>query len=62
MARRRWAQLLLLLMCAVAVPALALERWQQPAYILDSLIEIGLRNEYGRDAGRLRKWVAPVRI
>jgi len=61
---RTWAgrAYLALLLCATLPPAQALEHWQQPAYILDSLIEIGLRNEYGRDAGHLRKWQQPIRI
>jgi len=55
---RRWWWLLLCL----PLYAAASERWQQPAYILDSLIEVGLRSEHGPDPMVLRKWRVPLRV
>nr|WP_281419207.1 DUF2927 domain-containing protein [Marinobacterium ramblicola] len=40
----------------------ATERWQQPAYIIDSLIEVGLRAEHGPDPMILRKWRQPLQV
>ncbi|GGB98260.1 hypothetical protein GCM10011352_25450 [Marinobacterium zhoushanense] len=41
---------------------MAAERWQQPDYILDSLVEVGLRAEHGPDPLILRKWRQPLRV
>ncbi|WP_432697307.1 DUF2927 domain-containing protein [Marinobacterium sp. YM272] len=56
---RRGGWLLALLFC----PLLALaQEWQRPAFIIDSLVEIALRSEHGRDPMQLRKWIDPVRV
>ncbi|SEG81917.1 DUF2927 domain-containing protein [Marinobacterium lutimaris] len=52
--------LLLLLFCPLLADAQ--QAWQRPGYIVDSLIEVALRSEYGRDPMRLRKWAEPVRV
>ncbi|TCK04735.1 DUF2927 domain-containing protein [Marinobacterium mangrovicola] len=52
--------LLLLLFCPLLADAQP--GWQRPGYIVDSLIEVALRSEYGRDPMRLRKWTEPVRV
>lgn len=50
-----------LLLC-MPLSLAAEEAWQRPAYILDSLIEVGLRSEYGPDPMIVRKWREPVRV
>lgn len=50
------------LLLALAGPVTAAQSWQQPAYILDSFVEVALRAEYGPDPMQLRKWRDPVRI
>ena len=42
--------------------ALAEEQWQKPAFILNAFSEIALKNEYGPDDGRIKKWHSPVNI
>ena len=56
--RRGW--LLFLLFCPLL--AGAQQAWQRPGFIIDSLVEVALRSEYGRDPMRLRKWTEPVRV
>jgi len=38
------------------------ENWQQPAFLLNSFIEIALKNEYDADSHRVRKWESPVKV
>ncbi len=57
---RRSGWLLLLLFCPLLADAQ--QSWQRPGFIIDSLIEVALRSEYGRDPMRLRKWTEPVRV
>jgi len=41
--------------------AKAYERWFSPDYLLDSFVNIALKNEYSAYRGGVRKWVQPVR-
>ena len=38
------------------------ENWQQPEFLLNSFIEIALKNEYDSDSHRVRKWESPVKV
>ena len=42
--------------------AIAQEHWQKPAFILNAFSEVALKNEYGPDDGRIKKWHSPVNI
>lgn len=55
------ARLCWLLLCLPLTLAAA-EPWQRPGFILDSLVEVGLRAEYGRDPMILRRWQEPIRV
>ena len=38
------------------------EQWQQPDFILNAFSEVALKNEYGPDDGRIKKWQAPINV
>lgn len=38
------------------------EHWQQPEFLLNSFVEIALKNEYETHTGRVRKWSSPVKV
>ena len=40
----------------------AKEKWQSPAFILNAFVEVALKNEYGPDDNRIKKWQSPIRI
>jgi len=54
-------RLFLLLGTFLNVLAKENERWSMPDYLLDSLIEIALNNEYSTKQSRIRKWTKPLK-
>lgn len=53
---------LILLSMAVCRLSLAVEaaHWQQPAYLVDSFVEIALNNEHAPQISPVRKWMSPI--
>lgn len=59
--RPPFAVLLGVLLGAAALTAAAQSaHWQAAGYLVESFVEIALRNEYSPQPGLVRKWIAPV--
>jgi len=53
--------LLFIAACSFSTPSFSEQtHWQRPNYIVDSFIEIALKNEYSKVVSPLRKWQQPI--
>lgn len=41
-------------------PAMSQPHWQNPDYIVESVMTIALKNEYSPETSRVRKWASPI--
>lgn len=54
--------LLVCLLSGLAMPAMAREAWQEPAFLQQAFADIALRNEFSNGEQPVRKWRQPIKV